>query len=375
MKKNYRIRKLKDKEKDLINFYIEISNDDFSLYRYRSCNENSIGAFYNDKLTYTAPKHFNDPYDVSLRYDFKKVVQGVTEYVNAGDYSIAIEKYEFLYYSEDTMQKKIEKIVKYYFEELLKSMKSSTFISCFSEKYDNDLMWAHYSKNGTGFVLEYEYADLVKKRDEIVEKFEESILDFFDRNSELFEVSKENTKKLINENSSLYGIVPVVYEDGKYNATYMLEELIKKGLYLDNHDESGIKEQIPFNFSKEVFTEIMNSALKDSFDKSLVMNTTALYMKKKDWKYEKEWRFVIPNTDGTIFNSFKYDFGWISPVKPKSLILGEFISEDYEKMLVKIANDKNLPIFKVKSDFTKNPPKLKKGRKYTKKHIENIINS
>jgi hypothetical protein len=375
MKKNYRIKNLKDTEKDLISFYIEISNDDFSIYRYRSCNENSIAAFYSDKLTYTSPKHFNDPYDVSLRYDFRKVVENIYDYVKKDDYSLALEKYDFLYDEEKSLKHQIEEIVSFYFDELQKSLKSTTFIACFSEKYDNDLMWAHYSKNGTGFVVEYEYTELVEKRNEIVQKYEESILDFYDKNFELFDMNKEDTKKMIEENSSLYGIVPVIYEDGKFNATYMLEDIIRKGLYLDNFDSTGAIDQIPFNFSKETFKEIMTSTLKKSFDQSLVMNTTALYMKKRDWKYEQEWRMVLPNTDGTVFNSFKYDFGWISPVKPKSLILGEFISEDYEKMLVKFANDKNLPIYKVKSDFTKNPPKLKKGKKYTKKYIEKIINS
>jgi hypothetical protein len=373
--KKYRVRKSKDKERDLISFYIEIYNDDFSIYRYRSCNENSIGAFYSDKLTYTSPKHFNDPYDVSLRCDFRRVAENIYDYVNKDDYSLALVKYDFLYGEEQLLERQIEKIVKFYFDELQKSLKSTTFIACFSEKYDNDLMWAHYSKNGTGFVIEYEYRELVGKRNEIVQKYEESILEFHDKNSELFDMSKEDTIKMIEENSSIYGIVPVIYEDGKFNATYMLEEIIKKGLYFDNYDSSGVKDQVPFNFSAETFKEIMTSALKNSFDQSLVMNTTALYMKKRDWKYEREWRMVLPNTDGTVFNSFKYDFGWISPVKPKSLILGEFISEDYERMLVKIANDKNLPIYKVKSDFTKNPPKLKKGKKYTKKQIENIINS
>ena len=32
------------------------------LVRYRTYNENSVDAFQNDRLYFSAPKHFNDPF-------------------------------------------------------------------------------------------------------------------------------------------------------------------------------------------------------------------------------------------------------------------------------------------------------------------------
>ncbi len=372
--KNYKIKRLRDKKADIINYYIEVFNTDFSLYRYRECNEYSLGSLFTDKFSFSAPVNFNDPYDVTVRIEKKKLIDSIKAYSKEIDFNNACRSLTFLFEKSDKFEMKINTIINYYTNVLMNVMKSSSLIACMSEKYDNEVMWAHYANSGKGFVLEYEYQTLLEARNDIVNKFEDAIAEFYKHNFELFETDYDNVSKMLSENSSVYGVVPVIYENGKYNATYLLTDVIKKELfYMSTLNIDDITSKIDFAYPKYILNYIKKSVKETEFSKSIAMNTTSLYMKKKDWKYEKEWRFVVPNTDGTLFNTFKSDFGLYAPLKPKSIILGEFISFDYEKMIVQIASEKGINIYKMKSDFSKSAPKLLRGRKYSSSKIKEIL--
>ena len=67
-----------------------------------------------------------------------------------------------------------------------------------------------------------------------------------------------------------------------------------------------------------------------------------IFTKSSDWSYEKEWRVVASKKDDeTEFNS---------NVKISRIILGANISDSDEKVLVSIANDKGIPIYKMSID-------------------------
>ena len=94
-------------------------------------------------------------------------------------------------------------------------------------------------------------------------------------------------------------------------------------------------------------------------------NSFVLY-KSKDWKYEEEWRLIVPNHDSLCTH------GKIGTLIPKAVYLGEFISFNDEYTICSIAKNKNIPIYKMKSSLDKKRFGLKKC-KLTDTQIEQIL--
>lgn len=63
-------------------------------------------------------------------------------------------------------------------------------------------------------------------------------------------------------------------------------------------------------------------------------------MKKKEWKYEKEWRFISYNMNP--FCMIQSPYCKIGKLEPTAIYLGEKISEYDEKALVEIAKSKKI---------------------------------
>ena len=65
------------------------------MERYRSCNEDSLKALEQNRLYFSKPSAFNDPYDNLVFADSSKIVGEIIGSLNAGmdDY---IKKNEFM---------------------------------------------------------------------------------------------------------------------------------------------------------------------------------------------------------------------------------------------------------------------------------------
>lgn len=122
-----------------------------SLYRYRSCSEVDISNLEKDIIWMSKPSNFNDPYDCWVKVDVESIMNeifgGITIPKNVD--------------SEDPNKK---------MEEIFETIKSHVYVSCFTENYDNLVMWSHYANNHTGFCIEYdaiELSDITEKADRI----------------------------------------------------------------------------------------------------------------------------------------------------------------------------------------------------------------
>ena len=236
-------------------------------------------------------------------------------------------------------------------------------------------MWAHYADEGKGFMMEYRYKDLIEMRNKNLDFHRESLLDFYKDNPNFFENGTvDQFEKDLDGNTSYYNIVPIIYKNGKFNASYILNSYIILYLNILNKiDFQDIQRNTGIVFNDYVKEQLAHYYSRELSERSLAFNSTCLYMKNADWKYEKEWRFALPNFTTNLFEQNRSQYAFIQNIKPKAIILGEFISEDNEKLLVKIASEKQIRIHKMYTIYSSNGPRLKKGKPYNQKQIETVL--
>jgi hypothetical protein len=294
-----------------------------SLYRYRSCNENNFNVVEENKFLLTKPTLFNDPYDSLLFINRQKIINDLTQ---NQEFDIVeklqndskfkeeqiklfgkdfVERYSILEPFKNSKEKEVyskasDKIFTKFVDELiqesLKAMKQSSLVACLSENHKSILMWSHYADNHKGFVLNYDF----KSRYAI-------------------ETGITGLKATDFANKKLF---PVRYSEERFDATYYAEFH-----FLDNYFKSiGLKLNQPF-FDKLFYYKI-------------------LLFKSTDWKYEKEWR-IIKQTN-IDYNDKKPDIEFIENIRPTEILLGSKIEEKNKTRLLKIAEEKNIPIFQMK---------------------------
>lgn len=168
------------------------------IYRYRSCNDDNFNALYENKLWLTKPENYNDVYDCSFNHDrilqahytvFNEqntnflssnelkllrniefnIEKGFTkkqiEYIlSKKKYTIMYEKLKKYFYNKYayTVYDFLKQITtedwykKYYRNNTEEQKKIPCSILCFSENYNDILMWSHYADNNKGFCLEFD---------------------------------------------------------------------------------------------------------------------------------------------------------------------------------------------------------------------------
>lgn len=164
----------------------------------------------------------------------------------------------------------------------LKGLSSMALTSCFSERCDSVLMWAHYAGSSEGFCVEYDLKKLT--RDEIID---------------------------LGIYPVLYNEDRLIYRDVKELANNLkdLEEAMEKEYEYD--DVESLRDLIPL-----------------------------MLCKGKDWEYEREWRIICTKMD--LYNQYnKSTSGICVPLKCVSgVILGYRMEESKKKHIREIINNK-----------------------------------
>lgn len=294
-----------------------------NLYRYRACNENNFTALQENKFLLTKPTLFNDPYDSLLFIDRQKIINDLTQnqefdivekLQNDAEFKEEqmqllgedfVEKHSALQPFKNSKEKEIynqisnkiyTKFVDQLIDESLKAMKQSSLVACLSEDFESILMWSHYADNHKGFVLNYNF----KRRYSI-------------------ETGIPGVKATEFADKKMF---PVRYSDKRFDATYYVEFH-----FIDNYFRSiGIKLNQPF-FDKLFYYKI-------------------LLFKSTNWQYEKEWRII--NQTNIDYNDKKPDFSFINNIKPTEILLGSKIEKKNKDRLLKIAEEKKIPVFQMK---------------------------
>ncbi|MFA7435397.1 MAG: DUF2971 domain-containing protein [Bacilli bacterium] len=327
-------------KKDIVN--IGGDKDDFSLYRYRSCSDHNLKAFMFEEIVATTPDQFNDNYDSSFNIDKTLLLNYMKE--SFADIIGRISYWYNLFDTEDFNDNDIkgdylyEQAINLFYEKLLLFLKRQYFIICFSRKFDNDVMWSHYASNGKGYVLEYssEQLNAFHKHYEI---------------NKYISVSKDSilTKPKLQK---------VKYNNNKYDDTDFFKEFVD---YINKYYNSRPYEHYA---SLENISELFISDClkKDKFILNKMINKT-VFIKNKEWKYEQEWRLIIPN----IFN-IKAEHKAFS-CKPKAIYIGEYMDILHKFTLIKFANYHNIKIYKMYSENN-----ILKAEPMNEKEFDYILN-
>lgn len=139
---------------------IEKMNLPKKLFRYRSLSEEfTFENLKKNKLWISSPDKFNDPYDTFINLDidlfleeFWKNDPELKEEISelSGKERRILRRY--IEREKENCEKEIKKEIE--------NLRKTIGIACFSESYDNILMWSHYADYHKGICLEYDFAEI-----------------------------------------------------------------------------------------------------------------------------------------------------------------------------------------------------------------------
>lgn len=317
-----------------------------NLYKYRVCNENNLSALKNKQAWFSNPSTWNDPIDVTARYNIEKDVKCLDEsfdkytikfaamFINKYIESfceqkqfVTADKVKEVYYSifKDEKEFNPYKMISYltpvvgdkparqitvktqealiqayspdFKEKIINSLnkflgfndiKKKCIMYSLSETYSNNHQWAMYADSGKGFCIGYK-------------------------------IFPKNKKEI----SLLPELLPIYYGVRKeLLLTKMLDELLE------------------YSIRPETFQDLINQETENLF--------ASLHTKTPEWIGEQEWRFSIPIVNNES-NLIDFDF-------VESIYLGEHIEEKWKNKLIDIAKEQKLKVFqrklnKLKSDW------------------------
>lgn len=127
-----------------------------SIFQYRSFDDAGykVESLKKNYVWLSMPKDFNDPYDCAGCFDMEKTLENLLrEKQQNRDISKILSSHKIF---SNTTQEILENSR----AKLKNALQQKVKISCFSETYNNILMWSHYAQNHTGFCIEYNISNL-----------------------------------------------------------------------------------------------------------------------------------------------------------------------------------------------------------------------
>ena len=119
------------------------------LYKYQSCTDKALENLGNRNLWFSKPENFNDPFDCNINFTITDVSEeNSTALLN--DMGVPeIRKREIDQDDVVLMALNATEVVK-------RKQWTQLGVACFSEHYDNILMWSHYTEGHQGYCLEFD---------------------------------------------------------------------------------------------------------------------------------------------------------------------------------------------------------------------------
>ncbi len=283
-----------------------------TLVRFRAISHNNLNALENDKLYYSTPDNFNDPYDTLIYANYIQIIQdiyfnietGMESYLNRlkdADIPNAkfLAEYGYAIWNGSKKNEIIEGFFRQIYEaskKLKDTLRGNVKIICFSEDYLSMLMWSHYTENHKGFAIIYDKEDI--------------------ENADNYTIRGE----LIRKKPILK---QVTYAKEQSDLTFEVEE------YIRAYRMPNLGDVIP------PIPHLSQDKLR-----------SAITEKSPDWSYEKEWR-IIPKH---ISLEHESNLGYMN-IKPKGIILGSMCSEENQYKIINICDKKKIPVFKAELNY------------------------
>ncbi len=124
-------------------------------YKYRDCNPSNLKIITEGTLYFSSPTKFNDPFDSSPAYDLKTIdeiykrrpdlIKRVGDSMGLSPAKRLMKKTQFIANARRCVES----------GEWAKSLMSTVGVFCMSRNPCSPLMWAHYAKDHSGFVVEF----------------------------------------------------------------------------------------------------------------------------------------------------------------------------------------------------------------------------
>lgn len=306
-----------------------------SLFRYRSVSEFSMSALLEDKIYFSKPIDFNDPYDclyhvsatfvddlIAQEFSNEKILENI-EKVRSGEITLQdmkttnFEKVVEIghkaimeasqeninWLRESLLEMSMEEQIRPYIEQYAKEShafhqkdhREEIGVVCFSEEITSVLMWSHYSDYHKGFCLEYDTDDMSELK------------------LQCYKCQNKCNKQHVLE------LYPIIYSKMRYDATNYEYEMLKHRL------------QFAIGHNEPIIVPDMLHYVKTNTAKS------------QDWAYEKEWRYILtcrPNTEKIITKT----------LKPKAIYLGSKMSKENKGILLQLVKDRDIKVYEMFMD-------------------------
>ena len=314
------------------------------LFRFRPVTERSLSALYNDELWFANGSTMNDDFEARLYYDKKELTNWLKFQVSEESVSSVLERFAGM----DKLPAEITQIIpnsKVLFESV-KSMpgeqikefsrKFSRFISdnlddelinvtsrvqektkfaCLTEKINSDMMWGQYADSASGFAIEYNFGQ---------------------HNTVVYHDERDTSSTI------WCNLFPIIYGAKRINATQYAKYLFQVSMLQKVASWHGVI--YPYYLLNQIVP------CPDEF-----MATKVAIKKSNDWEPEKEWRMFY-TTNNLVWGQEKHSF---VKQKASAIYLGRKICGINQKILIDIAKEKNIPVFKMGFDESSSMYRLK----------------
>ena len=273
-----------------------------SLFKFRGVNEYSLNNLEENTVWCTSASQFNDPYDSSLCFYFSDGIFNT----NLGTAFETLSKEKDSFFTKEHVD-----VIKNSTNPLKTVIEITAHLS--DEPITQEMEGLLYEalkdfENKEIIEMNSRFNDAMKNGYKICsfsERLDSTLMwAHYAENHSGFAIEYDFSKLPVTDVRSRL-LWPVIYDDQLFDATQFFSEQVKNG--------------ISNNF----------------------MGVISAIHKAKDWEYENEWRLILPT--GPDEPPLNYEV----PL-PVCVYLGAKIEPEKESLIVKIAQSKNIPIFKMR---------------------------
>ena len=138
-----------------------------SIIKFFSDNDYNLNALREQKVWFSSPNNFNDPFDCVVNVDYEKIVY---EEFKEKCYRFFTEEDAEKFLNLDEVKSTLSFLMPMKsnrYKNNIKNLIDSIFVSCFSEQINltSLRMWGYYANSHKGFCLEYSLNDFYKASD------------------------------------------------------------------------------------------------------------------------------------------------------------------------------------------------------------------
>lgn len=130
-----------------------------SFYKYQGIKDWSLDSLKSQTIYFSPPDNFNDPYDCAVAPFICALsdqdIGRIREKISSDTATPESVKLELSSINPDTLREVLLQTLNKNLEQAITRFRAMRGISCFSEKNDELLMWAHYADKYKGFCLEF----------------------------------------------------------------------------------------------------------------------------------------------------------------------------------------------------------------------------